>query len=154
VWECPDKLNRAIQALYPVDKMSRFLEDEAVTVFPGDIISHAVYQLNTHSHDAGISGNLLSGLAKVAGNAGNHKALAASGLLPLATSIMASMPDDLHVCESVAMLLLPFSFNLDYTRAISDAGAVPVFVAVTVGHCYFLHSAWCQARLMLLTQCR
>ncbi len=33
VWECPPLLLTAITALFPVDKMARFLEDEAVTVF-------------------------------------------------------------------------------------------------------------------------
>ncbi len=53
VWECPRLLQVAIDALLPVDKMSRFLEDEAVTVFPEEIIVHAVAQVHAHSHDAG-----------------------------------------------------------------------------------------------------
>ena len=132
VWQCPPLLQAAIDALYPVDKMARFLEDEAVTVFQDEIIFHAVAQLNTHSHDAGIAGALLNGLGKIAGNTANHRALVGSDIIVLAVTLMASMPDDLHVCESAANLLLPFSFNLDFTRIISDAGAVPVFVAVTV----------------------
>lgn len=88
--------------------------------------------MSAHSHDPGIAGCLLSGLAKVACNTANHPTLVGSNVVPLAVSIMATMPDDLHVCESVANVLLPFSFNLEYTRSISDAGAVPVFVAVTV----------------------
>ncbi len=74
----------------------------------------------------------MNGLAKIGGNSNNHRALVRSGSIPLAVALMAYHPEDLHVCETVLMLLLPFSFNLEITRLMSEAGAVPVLVSAMV----------------------
>jgi hypothetical protein len=85
--------------------------------------------------DPGMAAGLMNGLAKIGGNANNHRALVRSGSIGLGVALMAYHPDDLHVCETVLMLLLPFSFNLEITRLMSEAGAVPVLVAAMVSEC-------------------
>ncbi len=85
-----------------------------------------------------MAAGLMNGLAKIGGNANNHRALVRSGSIGLGVALMAYHPDDLHVCETVLMLLLPFSFNLEITRVMSEAGAVPVLVAAMVRVCLCL----------------
>jgi hypothetical protein len=70
VWDCPASFQAALDALLPVDKMSRFLEDEAVTVINADVIAEAVRQCGVHQMDAGVASALLNGLAKIAGECG------------------------------------------------------------------------------------
>ena len=136
MWECPPLLQTAIEALIPVDKMSRFLEDDAVPFINDDLITEIVNQCTKHQIDPGMASALMNGLAKIGGNANNHRALVRSGSIPLGVALMAYHPEDLHVCETVLMLLLPFSFNLEITRLMSEAGAVPVLVSAMVrGRC-------------------
>ena len=133
-WDAPALMTAAVESVFPVDRMARFLEDDAVTLINGDIITGLVEVCVDQMHDVGVTAALASGLAKVAGNTGNHGVLVGAGTVALGVSLLNSHMQDIHTCEAVTQLLLPFSFNLDYTRVIATADAVPVLIRTMERH--------------------
>lgn len=112
-WEPPAEINAAMVELMNVDRMSRVLEDEAVTQVAPVVIEGMVAALEAHAHDPGVVGVLLGALGKLAANPENHDALEACGALD---KIVANIREHEHmndprISESLAALVLPLSFD-------------------------------------------
>jgi len=112
-WEPPAEINAAMVELMNVDRMSRVLEDEAVTQVAPVVIEGMVAALEAHAHDPCVVGVLIGALGKLAANPENHDALEACGALD---KIVANIREHEHIndpriSEALAALVLPLSFD-------------------------------------------
>lgn len=116
----PDSMNVAMRSLCDVDRMSRVLEDEAVTVVDSAVITGLVSTLKTHAHDPGIVGIVVASLAKLAANPDNFPALRDMHTLQIAVEAIHqhNHETDPRISESFACLVLPFSFDPFHVREI------------------------------------
>jgi hypothetical protein len=113
--------------------MSRVLEDEAVTAVPPSVVEGMVAALEAHAHDPGVVGILVSALAKLAANPENHEAIEASGALDKIVSNIREHGHtaDPRVCEGLAALVLPLSFDPFFVRnVIGPSNVAPLLIEI------------------------
>lgn len=132
-WDPPAAMNAAMAELLALDRMSRVLEDEAVTAVEPKVIQGMVAALEAHAHDPGIVGILIGAMGKLAANPDNHVHLEACGALD---KIVANIKEyehinDPRVCEALASLVLPLSFDPFLVKAmLGPSNVAPLLIQV------------------------
>jgi hypothetical protein len=132
-WEAPPAISAAMKELLSVDRITRALEDEAVPAVPGGVVAGIVAGIVAHAHDPGVVGLLLGALAKMAANPDNHAAIAESGALRKVADAVREHGhlEDARVCEALAALVLPLSFDPPLVRRLlAPSGIAALLVAV------------------------
>ena len=132
-WEAPPAISAAMKELLSVDRITRALEDEAVPAVPGGVVAGIVAGIVAHAHDPGVVGLLLGALAKMAANPDNHAAIAESGALRKVADAVREHGhlEDARVCEALAALVLPLSFDPPLVRRLlAPSGIATLLVAV------------------------
>jgi hypothetical protein len=98
-----------------------------------EVIESMVTAISTHEADPGIVGVLLNTLGKLAANSDNHRALDSSGVVGLAIDLLTAHHhiNDPRVCEGIAAIILPLSFDQTYVKTVlSDANVIPQLVNI------------------------
>lgn len=132
-WEQPDIIDKAMQELLAVDRMTRQLEDEAVTVVSPAVVEGMMASLTAHAHDPGVVGILSAALAKLAANPDNHAALINQGVV---ASLAKIIEEEGHVqdprcAEAFVSLVLPLSFDQDAVRtALGPANVAGIVLSI------------------------
>lgn len=132
-WESPDIVNNAMMELVGVDRMTRQLEDEAVTAVAPTVVEGLLTSMTAHAHDPGVVGILAAALAKLAANPDNHAALLGKGVVPALAKIMEEEghESDPRCAEAFVSLVLPLSFDQDAVRgALGPAGVAPIVLRI------------------------
>jgi hypothetical protein len=117
-WDAPDVVKSAMDELLAMDRMSRCLEDDAVTAVAPSVVDGMAAALVAHSHDPGVIGILTAALAKMAANPENHAMLLSKGIIgKLATILQEEGHEtDPRCAEAFVSLVLPLSFDPDAVR--------------------------------------
>jgi len=134
-WDAPAPVIAMMDAMSAVDMMSRKLEEEAVTAVNPEVINGMVATLRAHEHDPGIVGVMLNALGKLAANADNHDAILNSAVLESAVNLFRTHGHlkDPRVCEGLASLILPLSFEQQFVKTVlTDANVIPLLIEIIV----------------------
>ena len=149
-WEPPAPVSAFMDALMELDLMARKLEDDGVPSVEPDVMRGLADALAAHQHDRGVVGVLLSAIGKFAANGENHAHLDHFGVMQLAVTAMATSETsgegdgqghiaDPRVCEGLASIALPLSFDPSYVKTIlAEAAVIPQLVAIIKRYCRYV----------------
>jgi len=129
-WEAPAVLTELLDKLWEMHKVTRVLDDEAVTECPDEGIAGLLAIAEERADDVGAVEMAISALARLCAKIDNVDALHRIDGIPRVITIAKQYSTSERVSEAIAELILPLSFEAEHTREAASAGATECLLAI------------------------